>query len=592
MKVAVPYIGELQGTDARLMRLIEFLGIPCETICLPVGTGHAEGLNKATGGRASCLVVNPRVIQAWLGQGRIPGGMISCLLSSFRHVLVHGVRPDPFDSAMVAALSGNRLESVRMIDGAVAGYAFAPDSKDVCSAFSGLAFGPANPANDHVFALGAGRPGVRPLISIGRNPFLASVTEKSAEVLFVASEDVAEPATEVGDAPLAEYFSRFVPHAMALRYAAGTECWRPGAAYASLIIDDPLLQHRYGFLNFETLLRLARQHEFHATVAFIPHNFRRSSSRIARMFRENGTRLSICFHGNDHTAAEFASHDPDLLTGLVRVAERRMASHQEITGISCDRVMVFPQGDFSREAMRVLQSHNFLAAVNTTPHPADEAVRLTIEDLAQPAVLRYGGFPLFLRRPSRRIERQDVAFDVFFGRPILTVEHHEDFRRPETFVELVETIRSVAPEVQWRNLAAIVGNSVLRRTTADGAHHIRAYSGAIRVSNGIGSRAHFSVAWNAPRSGAPIEQAIVDGTPSSRLETQNGESRVSLELPAGASATVALLYRSETGAGRLGFRWNTTAFLRRRLSEVRDNYLSKNDHLLKSAKAIQRHVCP
>jgi len=32
----------------------------------------------------------------------------------------------------------------------------------------------------------------------------------------------------------------------------------------------------------------------------------------------------------------------------------------------------------------------------------------------------------------------------------------------------------------------------------------------------------------------------------------------------------------------------TQAFLRRRLSEVRDNYLSKNEHLLTAAKAIQR----
>src|SRR5208283_5022134 len=91
-------------------------------------------------------------------------------------------------------------------------------------------------------------------------------------------------------------------------------------------------------------------------------------------------------------------------------AEDRMALHEKATGLACDNVMVFPQGNFSVEAMRVLQSHNFCGAVNTTPHPVGQPVRLTIGELAQPAVLRYGGFPLFLRKPARQTESQDIAF--------------------------------------------------------------------------------------------------------------------------------------------------------------------------------------
>jgi len=41
------------------------------------------------------------------------------------------------------------------------------------------------------------------------------------------------------------------------------------------------------------------------------------------MFRENPHRLSICFHGNDHTEAEFASNDPALLNGMLDIAEGR-----------------------------------------------------------------------------------------------------------------------------------------------------------------------------------------------------------------------------------------------------------------------------
>ena len=32
VKVIIPYVGELQGPDAQMARLVEFLGIPCETL--------------------------------------------------------------------------------------------------------------------------------------------------------------------------------------------------------------------------------------------------------------------------------------------------------------------------------------------------------------------------------------------------------------------------------------------------------------------------------------------------------------------------------------------------------------------------------
>ena len=68
-----------------------------------------------------------------------------------------------------------------------------------------------------------------------------------------------------------------------------------------LIIDDPLLRKDYGFLNFESVLGLMDEYNFHTSIAFIPHNWRRNASGITRMFRERPDRYSICFHGNDHT---------------------------------------------------------------------------------------------------------------------------------------------------------------------------------------------------------------------------------------------------------------------------------------------------
>jgi hypothetical protein len=378
---------------------------------------------------------------------------------------------------------------------------------------------------------------------------------------------------------------------MALRHIFGEQSWRPGHSYASVIVDDPLLQRRYGYLDFESLRQLMRQHNFQTTVAFIPHNFRRSSAEVTQMFRENRDRFALCFHGNDHTRAEFASTDKALLNTLLNTAEERMSAHRDTTGLTCDRVMVFPQGNFSVEAMQVLRSRNFCAAVNTVPHPTANPVRLTIRELAQPAVLRYGGLALFLRKPSREMQNCDIGFSAFFGRPLLIVEHHDVFRSPQALVEAASRINTVVPDVCWTNLENVVSNSVLKRRAADGTVHIRAYSGTIRVLNESHDAERYSIEWSCGGTRPPIEGVLRNGVPVPCFEEEEGEIRVSIELLPGDSQTFSVVYRNDhTASKNLGFRWNAKAFLRRRLSEVRDNHLSRYPRVLAAAKALERRV--
>jgi len=589
VKLVVPYVYELREVDARMVRLAEFLGIPCGTCALEDLTPHPEFLERSLPDGRLCLAVNPRVLQDWTGREHVSTELIDYLVSRFTNLLVYGLSADPFDSELVAALSRGMFKSVEAIEPENSPYVVAEDARDICEAFSGLSFGSANPANDHVLTMGLHHAAVRKLISIGGRPFMATVKSKRAEILFIASNDVVDVNSQVGHAPLIEYFSRFVPQAMALRHVADDECWRPGKPYASVVIDDPLLQKNYGFLNFDSLLRLAERNNFHAAIAFIPHNFRRNSLRTARMFVENPKRLSICFHGNDHTDGEFGTTNPTLINSLLRVAEGRMSSHLESTGLPCDRVMVFPQGKFSVEAMRALKSRNFYAAVNTIPYPVQQVVPLTIGDLAQPAVLKYGDFPLFQRKSIRNIQSQDIAFDLFFGRPVLIVEHHDLFEHPEPLAEIASKINSLAPQILWSNLATLACNSILTRRTPDGTQHIRAYSGTVRLSNDSEFSQLYSIEWVSSRSDSLAEQVLMDGSPYLGIRIYDAGLRISVELPPGSSRTFTSVHRNrEIDIRGLGLRWKARAFLRRRLSEIRDNYLSKNRPLLLTAKAFQQ----
>jgi hypothetical protein len=591
MKLILPHTGELQAADTRLARLAQFLGISWEPLLLDKQVQHhAEYIEKAVPNQACCFVVNPRVIRDWTGDV-LSADLVSCLGSRFPYLLVHGLTTDSFVEGMIAALSGGRLQSAHPVPDRGQLYEIAANSREVCGAFSGLSFGPINSANDRILSVGAADPAIRTLISIGGRPFMALVKRDNTEILFLASEDTADVNAEVGYAPLSDYFSRLIPHAMALRLIFGEECWSPREHHASIIIDDPLLRRNYGFLNFESLLRLMEEYNFYTTIAFIPHNYRRNSQQVLQIFRKNRSRFGICFHGNDHTAAELASTDTSRLNTMIRIAEDRMNAHHRATGLHCDRVMVFPQGDFSVEAMKVLKSRNFSAAVNTVPYPKERPVALTLGELAQPAILRYGGFPLFLRRPIRQTKSQDVAFNLFFGRPVLIVEHHDVFRRPETLVEMALTINSIAPEIHWSNLERAVINSILGRRTPDGIFNIRAYSGVVRIANDRNSMERFSVEWGHSRQCPSVEQVLQDGTPSRSFEVDDCGIRLSVDLAPGSSQTLSVVYRNDyASTGNLGSQWKTKAFLRRRLSEVRDNYVSKNRYLMALAQTLQRRM--
>jgi len=592
MKLIVPHMGELQPADARLVRLAQFLGISCEPIHLDMQVQQrAQHIEKKAPDKNSCLIINPQVLREWVGGDVPPVELLSFIVSQFRYVLVHALTLDSFVAHLVAALSGGRLRSVQPIADTGQPYQMSPDSKDFCGPFSGLSFGPINAANDHVLTGSTDDPTVRGLIWIGGQPLMAAVKRDKTKILFLASEDTADVNNEVGQAPLSDYFSRLIPQAMALRHIFGEECWQPCEHHASIVIDDPLLRRDYGYLNFETLLHLMERNNFHTTIAFIPHNYRRNSARIVRMFRENPNRFAICFHGNDHTRSEFASTDTAQINTMLAIAEKRMKMHEQTTGLHCDRVMVFPQGAFSVEAMEVLKSRNFHAAVNTVRHPMGQPVPLTIADLAQPAVLRYGGFPLFLRTSIKGTKSQDVAFNLFFGRPVLIVEHHDVFRRAESLAEMALTINSIAPEIHWSNLEGAVMNSVLRRRTQAGILNIRAYSHVVKITNNRDTVERFSVEWGCSGQCPPIDQVLQDGMPYQSFEVDDSGIRLSVDLAPGNSRRLSVIFRNDFASfPSLGFQWNAKAFLRRRLSEVRDDYVSKNQHLLTLARTLQRRL--
>ena len=588
MRLTVPYVGALAPADGRLIRLAKFLGVSCESIELPnVGRGCMETLKAVGRNGDSCLVVHPEVLEHCLTSEAECHQVAGLLMAEFRNLLVYAPREKHFDACLLSALS----------DGAVRGIKewTSNDSRDVacleseiCGSFAGLSMSHAE-SSLCTMDIAERDASVRTAISMRSGALLAAMKRRKAQIVFVGGAELADVDEPVGDAPVSEFFLRFLPYAMALRHIFGEESWRPGDEHlASVIVDDPLLRPSYGFLNFEQLLVRMKQDRFQTTIAFIPHNYRRNSRRIVDMFKQNAQFFGLCFHGNDHTGAELASANTALLNTMLHVAERRMQRHEEITGLSCDKVMVFPQGNFSLEAMAVLKARNFEAAVNTVSHPRDEPTRLTFADVAQPAVLRYAGFPLFLRKPSTDMEDAQIAFNLFFGRPTLIVEHHEIFQNVDRLTSVVARINSMVPSMRWSSTGEAVTQSVLRRRGESGTYQIRPYSRTVRLSNSSTETRIYQIEWNGFDPGAG--SVLKDGIACDFLPGEVG-IRTELQLAARSQCTLSLVYENHNPMlNGLGFQRNIRGLVRRRLSEIRDNYISKSRSLSEAAQRVKRHL--
>jgi hypothetical protein len=590
VRLIVPYSNELSVADARLIRLTEFLGGQCELLRL--GTGEIlspEFIERYAGTRDSCFVVNPSAIRQSVSNESFPRELASYLTSRFSFVLIHGVSTDPFTASTLTALSEGSLRSVQQVEESGLDYEIASEHKSICGAFSGLSVGPFHETNQ-VFTQNPDAKAIRTHITLGGQPFFTSILRERAEVFFLAGANMADLDENIRPESLPETFPRLIPPAMFIRYAFRDECWRPNQPYATLLIDDPLLRKNYGFLNFESLLGLMDEYKFHTAIAFIPLNWRRNSPSVIRLFQRRPDRYSICFHGNDHTGAEFATKDTGLLNAMLTAARERMDAHLRNTAIPCDKVMVFPQGKFSKNAMSVLKAHNFNAAVNSEPYPLGEDVRFTLGENLEPAILKYGGFPLFLRKYVRRLKSQDIAFNLFFGKPILIVEHHEIFKDSQHVTQLIRRIHALAPEIVWSSLQTTIQNSYLKQWSPDGTLRIRIFSNTGSIENASDAIVRCSVQW--PTCSEIPVAILLDGVPAPIHGPSDFDFQLTFDLPPGGSRKFSLVYRDDfdlSDANRR-LRWAARAFLRRRFSEIRDNYLSKNPHLLSVARVLQRYL--
>ena len=371
-----------------------------------------------------------------------------------------------------------------------------------------------------------------------------------------------------------KHFLTTVPLVLYIKWAFAETCWNAPQTNACLVIDDPVLKHRHGFVDFQELLSLMKQHKFSTNIAFIPWNWRRSTPEVTRLFRDNPDKYSLSVHGCDHTRAEFGTSDRQRLYWKVRQALERMNTHQSMTGIRYDRVMVFPQGIFSEAAMKVLKQTDLIAAVNNDVISADPHRRaVSLNELWDIAIMDYG-FPLFTRRyPWEGIE--NFAFDALLGKPAIIIIHH-DYCSDGCLrlIEFIDRLNSLKYPPTWRSLGETVRRSCRQREASSNEVEIEMYAAELLLDNHSSQPKSFSI---RRRENEPsVIHEISDECGPLTWNFANNHINFEVGLSRGQSKVVQIKYHflDLDGCDGDDLRYRVGAMLRRYLCEIRDNYVT------------------
>ena len=384
---------------------------------------------------------------------------------------------------------------------------------------------------------------------------------------------------------------KYIPAIIFLRCAFRDRCWHSPNPGAGIVIDDPLLKKTYGFINFPQLLRSARKHGYHVTLAFIPWNHWRSRQKNVKMFLEHSDCFSICAHGCDHTSNEFKSADYEALLHKNFIARQRMERHGERTGLWSEPLLVCPQEQYSLQAIRAFSdSRQFIGLVCTACMPRNLASpEICGADLLLPAQDSFFGFPVFKRHYWNGMGV--FAMALFLGKPAILVEHHEFFRNGSAGTEeFARRLSELRPDLKWKSLAETVTRTHGRRRVSAGRWEVRFFTDTFRLEHGLEEPAEYRLLRRIPE--ATVVERVLVGSKEAPFSRENGF----LAFETHAHRPQTLLVQVEvapvmpTKAYSFGVKYRAFVALRRGLSELRDNIIARNRFALRAGKLVVKSL--
>lgn len=568
--------------EDKLAELLTVLGVSWQV----AHAGEIAGLCDRSAGRF-CVMASATSI-ATLVEGVLnTGDVLPEWMVKADSVYVYGFTADPASQRLLRFFTGDPTAKVRYVTGKQVFISVSKEFPAICGPMSGIQFESQSSEKQPVFDLSVGRESLQSILNSNHGHLFVSAECRGARLFLNSSANVIDVA-----APCRKFFDvrdnacNTVPVIMYVKWAFGAG--DPSEIGASLIVDDPPLKPRYGFLSYQDALRLMDEHNFAMTVAFIPWNWRRTDASTVRLFHQRPDKLSLCIHGCDHTEKEFAERSTAVLNKRINVATSRMRLFGKRTQLCPNRVMLFPQGAFSESAARALKLNGFVAAATTNVAPVyKEENKTTVGDLFGQAIMKYASFPMFTRRYlSHGVE--NFAFDGLLGKPCLIAAHHDDFAGDaRILLHVIAKLNSLNWKLRWRSLGEAISRCCCVRQGSDSSRYVEMYGSSLVYQNSQTSL-EGTIFEKEEGDWERVQAVTVNGVSVDYLH-HDGYLRFEAMIPPNESAEVRVLYSAGPNlpSNEEGISYRAKAVLRRYLSEFRDNYLSRHAFLHQGALRIK-----
>jgi hypothetical protein len=376
-----------------------------------------------------------------------------------------------------------------------------------------------------------------------------------------------------------ERFIDIAPILLFLRHTFKDKCWHPPSYLANLTIDDPWLIEPYGNLSYTALLAEMEKYNFHTTIAFIPWNYDRNNADVINLFNKHPDRFSLAFHGNNHDHKEFSGKSLAQEEDLILQALARMEILSRNSGLSYDRVMIFPHNIGSAKTLSLLKKYNFLATINSTKVPRGLADPSDYFERAKAVTLKYENFPSVQRNglgDPPTISPSWVAKELFLNGFVLFSGHQDLFKDGiGAFSQNASMVNHIRPDIRWASLGAIARHLYFERIRDDGDTDVIAYSSEILLENRRKKIAVYHVRKEESFE-PPIREVLVNGKPY-RSEIEGNSIVLTIELMAGASKKIQVIYENDYNMRKVDIsKRSLRVYLLRKFSDFRDLVLSRN----------------
>jgi len=375
------------------------------------------------------------------------------------------------------------------------------------------------------------------------------------------------------------FFIQIAPAMVFVRYCAGERGWHTLHHYANFTIDDPWLRQPYGYIDYAALLSEMEKHRFHTTIAFIPWNYDRSWSEVVSIFRNHQDKYSIAVHGDNHDHKEFTNYEIKSLDHQIanlKQALIRMDRFHDLTGITYDKVMIFPHSIAPEKTLEALKKYNYLATVNSMKSPMDSIPTASLADDLRTVTMSYAGFPSIQRiSTSTPITEAYIAINQFLGNPLLFYNHSEYFSNGiDAFDSIVDRVNKREPRTEWIGLGDIVRHLYVVKLRDDSDYDVLAFSNNICLNN---KSSHNNIYYiqKEESGGQVIGSVTVDGIIHKYIY-KGGKISLSVPMPSGSTRCVSIQYANDLKSWFGGWEHDSVIVsLLRWGSDMRDIYLSK-----------------